>query len=420
MKKGQVFAGVGVIAAVTLFATTQYKDNSKLALFLLTGLLLGYILQRGRFGFAGGVRKIAVTGDGSLSKALLLLFGITTIGAAGIHYGAFSKGAEAAFRAVEGVATIPGTGSVSTVNLAFIIGGLLFGIGMILGGGCASGTLSDSGEGSGRGMIVLFFFCIGGMLGTWHLPSLKKTFLFEGGFRGYLPDYFGYIGAVLFTLVLLTGLYVIVKKYESKRKNAGTQNVEEFQEWEQEVAVTKDVATEYKFFSAETYHKFFVERWSYYTSAVLIGIMFLFIINTTGSSWGASGPYTHWGVALFSKFIDFTTIEGFAGSVKVVNSGILNDTGSVRNIGIILGALICMLLAGKWRLNFNFKAKDVAFYAAAGILMGYGAKLSGGCNVGALFSGIANMSVSGWVFLVLLVLGGLVGVKIVKKFNIPA
>ena len=52
--------------------------------------------------------------------------------------------------------------------------------------------------------------------------------------------------------------------------------------------------------------------------------------------------------------------------------------------------------------------------------MGYGAKLAGGCNVGALFSGIANLSLSGWVFLVTLVVGGLLGVKLVKKFNIPA
>ncbi|MDU2993152.1 MAG: YeeE/YedE thiosulfate transporter family protein, partial [Clostridium sp.] len=43
-----------------------------------------------------------------------------------------------------------------------------------------------------------------------------------------------------------------------------------------------------------------------------------------------------------------------------------------------------------------------------------------GCNVGALFSGIANMSLSGWVFLVMLVIGGLIGIQIVKKFDIPA
>ncbi len=48
MKKGQVFIGLGVLAAVTAFGAIQYKENSKLALFLLTGLLLGYVLQRSR------------------------------------------------------------------------------------------------------------------------------------------------------------------------------------------------------------------------------------------------------------------------------------------------------------------------------------------------------------------------------------
>ncbi|MGG7179224.1 YeeE/YedE family protein [Clostridium paraputrificum] len=417
MKKGQVFIGVGIIAAITTFIITKYADKSNLALFLITGLMLGYILQRSRFGFAGGVRKISMTGDGSLTKALLFMFAITVIGAAGIHYAAAQGGAEAAFRAAKDAITIPGTGSVSAITIGFILGGILFGIGMIIGGGCASGTLSDTGEGSGRGLIVLIFFCIGGMLGTWHLPSLKKTFLYENGVTVYLPDTFGYVGAVLVSLLLLLGLYFVVKMYEGKRKKAGTYVAEEYQDWEKEVEEDK----EFKVFSYKTYHKLFIQRWSFFTGATLLAIVFIFIINTTKSSWGASGPYTHWGVWLFSKLgFDFGAVEAFKGSVKVVNSGILSDPVSVRNIGIILGAAICMLLAGKWKFNINFKAKDVAFYGLAGILMGYGAKLAGGCNVGALFSGIANLSLSGWVFLVALVVGGLVGVKLVKKFNIPA
>ena len=141
MKKGQVFIGFGIIVAITAFIMTSYADKSKLALFLITGLMLGYLLQRSRFGFAGGVRKIAMTGDGKLSKALLFLFAITVIGTAGIHYPGAQGGAEAAFRAAKDVATIPGTGSVSAISLGFIVGGILFGIGMVLGGGCASGTL---------------------------------------------------------------------------------------------------------------------------------------------------------------------------------------------------------------------------------------------------------------------------------------
>ena len=407
MKKGQIFIGFGVIAAIIAFIMTKYTDNSKLALFLITGLMLGYVLQRSRFGFAGGVRKIAMTGDGKLSKALLFLFSISVIGTAGIHYAGAQSGAEAAFRAAKDVATIPGTGSVSAISLGFIIGGILFGIGMVLGGGCASGTLSDTGEGSVRGLIVLFFFCIGGMLGTWNLHSLTV----------YLPDVFGYVGSVLVSLLLLLGLYFIVKIYENKRRKAGTLKLEEYNEWEKGIEEEK----EYEVLSNKTYHKLFVERWSFFTGASLIAILFIFIINTTNSSWGASGPYTHWGVWLFSKLgIDFGSIEAFKGSAGVVTKGILNDPVSVRNIGIILGAAICMLLAGRWKLSANFKAKDIVFYGLGGILMGYGAKLAGGCNVGALFSGIANLSLSGWAFLVTLVIGGLLGVKLVKKFNIPA
>ena len=119
-------------------------------------------------------------------------------------------------------------------------------------------------------------------------------------------------------------------------------------EWEKAIEEEK----EYKVLSNKTYHKLFVERWSFFTGASLIAILFIFIINTTNSSWGASGPYTHWGVWLFSKLgIDFGAIEAFKGSVGVVSKGILNDPVSVRNIGIILGAVICMLLAGRWKLT---------------------------------------------------------------------
>lgn len=417
MKKGQVFIGIGVIAAIVAFTMTKYANNSKLALFLITGLMLGYTLQRSRFGFAGGVRRIAMTGDGTLSKALLFLFALSTIGAAGIHYAGAQNGAEAAFRAAKGATTIAGTGNVSAISLGFIIGGLLFGVGMLLGGGCASGTLTDTGEGSARGLIVLLFFCIGGMLGTLHLPILNKTFLYTSSVTVYLPDTFGYVGAVLVSLIGFLGLYFVVRAYENKRMKAGTFNKIEYADWEKEVAIDRD----YGVFNNQTYHKLFIERWSSYTGAAVIAMLFIFILTTTNSSWGASGPYTHWGVWLFSKFgINFGEIDALKGSAGVVYKGILNDPVSVRNIGMILGAAICMLLAGKWKFKISFKAKDIKFYALAGILMGYGAKLAGGCNVGALFSGIANLSLSGWVFMATLIVGGMLGVKIVKKFDIPA
>ncbi len=98
MKKNQVFIGILVLVLMIVFAVSLNSRNGNLTLSLITGLMLGYILTRSRYGFAGGVRKIYFTGDGSLTKALLLMFALSLIATAGIHYGAVQKGAVVAIR----------------------------------------------------------------------------------------------------------------------------------------------------------------------------------------------------------------------------------------------------------------------------------------------------------------------------------
>lgn len=417
MKKNQVFIGIGLIIAMIFFG--RYLNVTKegpVLLFLITGLILGYILTRSRYGFAGGVKRIWITGEGSLTMALLAMFAISIIGASAIHFGAAIKGAIPAFRAVEGDMVIPGSGFVAPTDLAVVVGGFIFGIGMMLGGGCASGTLTDSGEGHIRAWITVFFFAIGGIIGHGMLPALENTFLKQVSLGNvYLPDVFGgYLVTVLVSLLGLLVLYAITKSYESKRKNQGTYEALVFEDGEKPLESSKD----FKFFSKETYHKFFVERWTFMTGGILIAMMFIFILNTTGSSWGASGPYTLWGVWLFEKFgVQFNS-PAFEGVVKTVNNGLMNNPVHIRNIGIIFGSAIALLLAGSFKFDVDFKLKDILYYALGGILMGIGAKVGGGCNIGALYSGIANFSLSGWLFLVSIVFGGIFGLNIFQgKMN---
>ena len=413
MNKKQVFIGIGVIILMVVFVNFQYAKDSSLALFLITGLALGYILTRSRYGFAGGIRKIYFTGDGALTKALLLMFALSIIATAGIHYGAAENGAVMALRAEEGDTIIPGTGLVQKASLSTIVGGIIFGIGMIFGGGCASGVLTDAGEGEGRAWIVVLFFAIGGILGTAHGSWWEESVFTKMGITVYLPDTFGYVGTVILSLVLLLLIYIFTRKYEDKRKKEGTYIESEYEDWQMPLPEPE----EFKLFSEVTYHNFFVKRWSYYTGAVLIALMFIFIINTTGGSWGASGPYTLWGVWLFEKFgINFTSNAPLADISETVNKGLMNHPVSVRNIGIIFGSTIALLLAGNFKFKFDFNSKDVGLYALGGILMGYGAKVAGGCNVGALYSGMANFSLSGWFFLIAMTIGGVIGSKIYKKY----
>jgi len=50
--------------------------------------------------------------------------------------------------------------------------------------------------------------------------------------------------------------------------------------------------------------------------------------------------------------------------------------------------------------------------------MGYGARLAGGCNIGAYFSGIASFSLHGWVWGVVALLGTYAGLKLRPLFGL--
>jgi len=417
MNKKQAIFGFMLLASLGIFASLQYAKDYRLAMHLIIGLTIGYVMQRSRFGFAGGIKKTYVTGDSSLTKALMFLFSITLIATAAIHYGSYINGADVFYRAVEsGAAVIPGSDYVEPANLATIIGGLLFGIGMMLGGGCASGTLTDAGEGYGRGIIVLFFFSTGALWGAKDMPWWVNSIFFDIHKQMYLPDVFGYVGAITLSLLGYLGVYVLAKKYEDKRRREGTLILEEYAANEKE----KELPKEYKFFSAETYHKFFVKRWSFYTGAVMIMLMFLAILTTTGTSWGVTAIFAQWAGWFYGALgvVDISTWGWFSGRMGTMEAGFLNDPGSMRNMGILLGAFIAPLLAGNFSFKRGFKVKDVIFYAIGGLLMGYGARIALGCNVGALYSGLSNMSLSGWVFFPSLVLGGISGVKLVKRLKI--
>ena len=102
-------------------------------------------------------------------------------------------------------------------------------------------------------------------------------------------------------------------------------------------------------------------------------------------------------------------------AVALENS-LLADPTTVSNLGIILGALIASALSGNFSNQIKIDKK--LFFAAmiGGFFMGYGARLAFGCNIGALFSGIASGSVHGWVWFLFAFIGSYFGVKSRKFF----
>lgn len=413
MKKAkwtQPIIGLMILVGLIAFGATL---SGKLPIQLLAGVMLGYILTRSRYGFAGGIKRIYMRGEGSLTRALIVLILITTIVFMGIQWSAQLGGAVPAYLAKSGDKIIPGTQNVYFTNIATVVGAFIFGIGMILAGGCGSGTLADMGEGEGRALIAFIFFVIGaapGHYARWWIDN--RTAIGKVGFRAYLPDYFGYLGSLFVVILILAVIYGITLWYENKRKKEGTylDSKGDYEDFEKPIKSEGPI----KFFSYETYHKLFVERWSFMVGSFVLAIGAIFVLASLGSAWGVSTPLITLNVGLFRGFIDFPK-EAFASHLAKTDGGLLQllkDGGTIRNIGMFFGCGVAFLLANRFNFNFKFNKKDGLYFALGGLLLGFGSRFALGCNLGAFYSSVTNFSVSGWVFMIFMALGGLFALKV--------
>lgn len=188
------------------FAVYLITNDAQLALFWITGSCFGFILQRSRFCFTASMRDPYLTGSTSITRAVLIAFAITSIGFTAIKYGYYVNGLP-----------IPGQGYVVPISLATGVGAFMFGIGMVIAGGCASGTLMRVGEGFIMNIISLLFFIIGSLLGAYHFGWWKLNFMLKGK-AIFLPDVFGWLGGLIVNLLIIAILYILADKWENRGK----------------------------------------------------------------------------------------------------------------------------------------------------------------------------------------------------------
>ena len=146
------------------------------------------------------------------------------------------------------------------------------------------------------------------------------------------------------------------------------------------------------------YVAIFKNPFTYVTGAILLSVLQIALLASSGNPWGVSGTFTNWGAWLFEAVggsVDKWFYFSSAGAQNTLNAGFLNDPGSMQNLGIIVGALLATLLASQFKIKKIKSVKQVVAAILGGLLMGYGARLAFGCNIGALFSGISSLSLSG-------------------------
>lgn len=362
---------------------TGLVDLRQAALFIVGGLL-GAALYHGSFGFTGGWRRMAVEKRGRGIRAQMLMIGTAAIAMIPL-LAAGSLGGQ------------PLVGALAPVGVSVLVGAAMFGLGMQLGGGCGSGTLFTVGGGSSRMLVTLAFFIVGAVVGTAHLPwwlALPSLPTIDLGVALGVP------AAILATLAGL-GLVALVTALIERRVHGGL---------ELEPAPKRP-----------GWSWLLHGPWPLVGAGLVMALLNIATLLLAGHPWSVTFGFGLWGAkAASAAGIPVGTWEfwNWPGPQKALASSVLADVTSVMNFGIILGAGLAASLAGKFAPKVKTPFASMLAAAVGGILMGYGARLSFGCNIGALFSGIASGSLHGWLWFASAFAGSLAGIWLRPFFGL--
>lgn len=197
---------IAVILIIFICILAFFFHDIKLTAYLLFGIGFGIILQKSRFCFTAAFRDPILTRTSSLTNALLLSAAIGSAGVAVLNFIYLSQGKK-----------LVGTDAVYPLSFLTIAGGILFGIGMVIAGGCASGTLVRMGEGLKLNFISFFFFLIGAISGAGLMGYLDPLFQ-KGKITVFLPDKIGWIPSLAFQFGMIFLTYISIKKLKNRKK----------------------------------------------------------------------------------------------------------------------------------------------------------------------------------------------------------
>ena len=381
--KSALTLGMALLICGLTFLFINY--SVKHFLLLIIGFGLGVSLYHAAFGFTGSWRNFILERNGNGVRSQLLAIGLAIL-------------LILPFLGSESLFGNNIVGALGPIGVSVIIGSFLFGLGMQLGGGCGSGTLFTVGGGNARMLITLVFFILGSLLGTLHLPwwlSLPSLGTIS------LSAYMNTMQAIIIQWIIL-GFIAWITIYFEKRHH-------------------KNISKIYTKPDQLMIHVFLQGRWPLLWGAVALALLNMFTLFVAGHPWSVTFAFGLWGAKVATQLgVDVAHWEywTWAYPSKALHQSILNDSVSLTNIGLILGAFIASSLSGKGSSIIKISLRSSLAAILGGILMGYGARLAFGCNIGALFSGIASGSLHGWLWFGFAFLGSYFGVKLRPSFGL--
>ncbi|PYM62492.1 MAG: hypothetical protein DME11_20005 [Candidatus Rokuibacteriota bacterium] len=376
-----VTGAASVLAVGALWLVTHYGPRQ--GALLLVGAALGLTLHHAVFGFTRAYRDLVTVGDGRGVRAQLLMLAVATVLFAPVL----------AAGEVFGVAV---GGAVAPASVSVLVGAFVFAVGMQVAGGCGSGMLYHLGAGVTPMLATLVGFVAGAVLATFHmpfwwaLPSLGEVSLAER---------LGWSGAVVLQLAVCALLALVSWVFERRRVGARPSLRAPVTGWRRVVQ----------------------GPWPLGVGAVLLALLNLVTLVVAGTPWSITWAFALWGAkGLVAMGYDLSGVAFWSGEFQqsALAAPVFADVTSVMDLGLVLGALLGAGLAGRFAPRRRVPARRVAAAVLGGLLLGYGSRIAYGCNIGALFGGIASTSLHGWLWAAAALAGTPLGVWLRGRFGV--
>ena len=341
--------------------------------------VFGAVGNKTNFCTMGAVSDWVNMGDTGRMRMWLLAIAVAILGANGLHLAGVIDLSKSLYQ------------TPNFTWLSYILGGLLFGIGMTLGSGCGSKTLIRAGGGNLKSVVVFIvigisaYMTLKGLFGALRVGVLEKaSVVLPTGqdLPSLLAGPLGLSKAVLvLVLSLLSGLGLIAFIFSSREFRANFDNV---------------------------------------LGGIVVGLVVI-------GAWYVSGHLGHLEEdpnTLQEAFVGtnsgrmeaFSFVAPFAYTLEYLmlwtDKSRVVTFGIVSAFGVVVGSAVYALASRTFRWEGFRDAEDTASHLIGGVLMGFGGVTALGCTIGQGVSGVSTLAVGSILTFVSIVAGSALTMKL--------
>jgi uncharacterized membrane protein YedE/YeeE len=360
-------------------------DTSNLTTFIVwcgfgLGVAFGFIANKTNFCTMGAISDVVNMEHWGRMRAWLLAIAVAMIGVSALAY-SNSVNFSASLYAGKNL-----------YWLSHIVGGMCFGVGMTLAGGCANKNLVRLGGGNLRSLVVFFFMgfaaivTLKGALGTFRINVLQSPFgtlYFENG--QLLPELLSGVGGIsaqtlqlAMTGVLALSIILFVYKDEKFRKSLNNN-----------------------------------------LAALIVGAIVVGSWYVTGHLGLAENPetleMTYFGTnSNRPESMSFVAPSAYSLEYLAYSTDVskIITFGIATVLGVAFGSFIYALISKSFRWEAFSSVQDMYFHIGGAVLMGFGAVCAAGCTIGQGITGISTLSLGSMLALASIMAGSAITMKI--------